>query len=191
MPDGLPDRIVRDVRYHDRKVVLVDDVKCQLNADDIDSTFAPSSVKLRHVWFDYHKKCKADVATLKEIFSHVFPDKTIGSRDYFLMKDGKVRHIQQRIARTNCIDCLDRTNVVQTFISRVVLNRQLQDMGARLSDEPNIMALNDKVCLSQLFFFFLLNLPPPRTWRLSFEPCGLKTVMQSVFSTLEPCKIIL
>ena len=152
MPDGLPDRIVRDSRYNDRKVVLVDDVKCQLNPDDIELARAPSSVKLRHIWFDYHKKCKSDVGTLKDIFSHVFPDTKIGPKDYFLMKNGKIRQIQQRITRTNCIDCLDRTNVVQTFISRVVLNRQLQEMGAKLSEEPNIMALNDKVCFYHEFW---------------------------------------
>ena len=146
LSDGLPDRIIRDARYHDRKVIMVDDVKCQLNANEFETLQTSSSFKLRHIWFDYHKKCKADANALKDLFAYVFPEGAVSPRDYFLMKRGKVQHIQQRISRTNCIDCLDRTNVVQTFISRVVLNRQLQDMGVKLSEESNISALKDKVC---------------------------------------------
>lgn len=46
-------------------------------------------------------------------------------------KDGQTRvsHRQTSIVRTNCMDCLDRTNVVQSVISRWVLTRQLQELG--------------------------------------------------------------
>ena len=40
--------------------------------------------------------------------------------------------------RTNCTDCLDRTNCVQTFLGSEVLNYQLLDLG--LTDKPNIVA---------------------------------------------------
>ena len=33
--------------------------------------------------------------------------------------------LQNGICRTNCVDCLDRTNVVQSAFARYVLNRQL------------------------------------------------------------------
>lgn len=46
-------------------------------------------------------------------------------------KDGQTRvsHRQTSVVRTNCMDCLDRTNVVQSVISRWVLTRQLQELG--------------------------------------------------------------
>lgn len=44
---------------------------------------------------------------------------------------------QQQIGvfRTNCIDCCDRTNVVQTYIARKVLQKQLLDIG--IMTNPN------------------------------------------------------
>lgn len=36
---------------------------------------------------------------------------------------------QQGVVRTNCIDCLDRTNVVQGVIAQRTLNLQLHQMG--------------------------------------------------------------
>jgi hypothetical protein len=37
--------------------------------------------------------------------------------------------IQNGVARTNCIDCLDRTNAAQFVIGKRALGRQLQAIG--------------------------------------------------------------
>lgn len=37
--------------------------------------------------------------------------------------------VQNGIARTNCIDCLDRTNAAQFVIGKRALGRQLQALG--------------------------------------------------------------
>ena len=42
-----------------------------------------------------------------------------------MQKDGTVLSQQDGIFRTNCIDCLDRTNVVQSLIAKEVLQSQL------------------------------------------------------------------
>lgn len=41
----------------------------------------------------------------------------------------EVRYKQTAVVRTNCMDCLDRTNVVQTMFARWELTRQLVDVG--------------------------------------------------------------
>jgi hypothetical protein len=132
--DGLPHRIERDPRYSDRQQVLVDDVRCPVTAEEVPAAVARSSFKLRHIWFDYHKKCKHKIENIRELLGFVFPAGRVKDEDYFVIEKGKIRHAQQQIIRTNCIDCLDRTNVVQTFISRVVLRKQLLDMGVVLGD---------------------------------------------------------
>ncbi|KAG5437226.1 hypothetical protein PCANB_001018 [Pneumocystis canis] len=38
-------------------------------------------------------------------------------------------HLQTSVVRTNCIDCLDRTNVVQSALARWMLTKQLKDIG--------------------------------------------------------------
>ena len=40
------------------------------------------------------------------------------------------------ISRVNCIDCLDRTNVVQTSIARLVLENQLTKLGVSGPEQP-------------------------------------------------------
>ena len=40
--------------------------------------------------------------------------------------------------RTNCTDCLDRTNSVQTFLGLETLQYQLMDLN--LTDKPNIVS---------------------------------------------------
>lgn len=45
---------------------------------------------------------------------------------------------QSGVLRTNCIDCLDRTNVAQYAYGLAALGRQLHAMG--LTDEPKVDA---------------------------------------------------
>jgi hypothetical protein len=42
-----------------------------------------------------------------------------------MQKDGTMLSQQEGIFRTNCIDCLDRTNVVQGLVAKIVLQNQL------------------------------------------------------------------
>ncbi len=53
----------------------------------------------------------------------------------------EVRSQQTAVVRTNCMDCLDRTNVVQSMLGRWILTRQLIDSGIlqpgqSCSDDP-------------------------------------------------------
>lgn len=46
---------------------------------------------------------------------------------YFLVdSDGKIVTQQEGIFRSNCMDCLDRTNVIQSLLARRSLRAQLQ-----------------------------------------------------------------
>ncbi|XP_064942791.1 phosphoinositide phosphatase SAC8-like isoform X4 [Musa acuminata AAA Group] len=49
--------------------------------------------------------------------------------------DGEILIEQNGILRVNCVDCLDRTNVTQSYMARKSLNLQLQQMGAFSSSE--------------------------------------------------------
>ena len=44
-------------------------------------------------------------------------------------RDGTVFMRQSGVFRTNCMDCLDRTNVVQSLIARISLEAQLKQLG--------------------------------------------------------------
>jgi hypothetical protein len=48
---------------------------------------------------------------------------------YLRIDENDVVKKQQGVVRTNCMDNLDRTNVVQAFLAKRTLNAQLQSIG--------------------------------------------------------------
>ena len=78
--------------------------------------------------FDFHEHCRGmrfeNVSILIENLQEL-----LGRMGYFwLDSHGKVC-TQQGVFRVNCVDCLDRTNVVQTAVARAVLETQLGKLG--------------------------------------------------------------
>ncbi|CAF3392956.1 unnamed protein product [Rotaria sp. Silwood1] len=76
--------------------------------------------------FDFHKEC----AGMRYDRLTILLARLIADQDdykYFaLTKDGTSQVQQTGVFRTNCIDCLDRTNVVQTLLAKRMLEQQLQ-----------------------------------------------------------------
>lgn len=82
-------------------------------------------VKSKYIWFDYHHQCHggATEAKLRQVYEEL--KEVIDSEDtskgaFFLRKrlnqaeEFSPTVVEQKhLIRTNCIDCLDRTNVVQ------------------------------------------------------------------------------
>jgi hypothetical protein len=56
---------------------------------------------------------------------------------YFrINEDGsKAQKNQTGVVRTNCMDNLDRTNVVQATIAKRILNQQLRELGILSADD--------------------------------------------------------
>eukprot|EP00731_Ephydatia_muelleri_P028550 Em0020g194a len=68
------------------------------------------------VCFDYHSNCKGNSAqaTMQaKLLPKVQP--FLEAHSYYLNIDGEVKKSQTGTVRTNCFDCLDRTNSVQGF----------------------------------------------------------------------------
>lgn len=67
---------------------------------------------------------------------------------YFLLsKDGTMLSVQDGVFRTNCIDCLDRTNVVQSMLAKRTLTDALTKLGIlrALQDHPSFENLFKQV----------------------------------------------
>ncbi|XP_064611136.1 phosphatidylinositol-3-phosphatase SAC1-like [Liolophura sinensis] len=84
---------------------------------------------IRYESFDFHHECrKMRWDRLSLLMDRLEND--INNFGYFMVqRDGTVMSHQAGIMRTSCMDCLDRTNVVQGLIARVVLETQLQRLG--------------------------------------------------------------
>lgn len=75
--------------------------------------------RLGNTWFDFHAetKGKAKWAALSKLMDAVDP--ALNSHGFYLRDaTGKVVNQQHGVARTNCMDNLDRTNVVQSLFAR-------------------------------------------------------------------------
>ncbi|KAH8693724.1 putative phosphoinositide phosphatase [Talaromyces proteolyticus] len=104
--------------------------------------------QLHYVYFDFHNETKGlkwhraqllldrltDGLMRGQYFRGVEnPGDTNGQLD--------ARTFQTSVVRTNCMDCLDRTNVVQSMLGRWTVSRQLMDAGVlrpgeSASDDP-------------------------------------------------------
>merc|ERR1719225_164354 len=90
-----------------------------------------------HVLFDYHQEVKSgNVKNLSKLKSKV--QKYVERFGFFTKKGPDITREQIGTVRTNCTDCLDRTNAVQTFLGLEVLQYSLMDLG--LTDKPNIVS---------------------------------------------------
>lgn len=90
--------------------------------------------RLSYVYFDFHHECsKMRWHRVNILIDHL---KELGfdQQGWFqgdVMTSGELKPVkyQNGVVRSNCMDCLDRTNVVQSHIAQYVLQRQLNDIG--------------------------------------------------------------
>lgn len=90
-------------------------------------------------WFDFHDACRGMKFENVNQLLYRLKDRLdcFGST---VKKDGNVTRTQRGVLRTNCMDCLDRTNVCQSSFAKYMLEDQLGqdgiDMDAQ-SDQEN------------------------------------------------------
>ncbi|WOL16828.1 phosphoinositide phosphatase SAC6 [Canna indica] len=84
---------------------------------------------IRYIHFDFHRICgHIHFERLSILYSQI--EDYLNKHGYFLLNDkGEKVTSQTGIVRTNCIDCLDRTNVTQSMIGRKMLELQLKRLG--------------------------------------------------------------
>lgn len=94
------------------------------------------SPNYHYTHFDFHKECSKmrwDRISLLVDELAPYTDKfgyfKIKQDPRALSQTGKSQMKQMGVFRSNCMDCLDRTNVVQSEFARIVLTRQLRDVG--------------------------------------------------------------
>ncbi|CAD5119598.1 DgyrCDS8199 [Dimorphilus gyrociliatus] len=116
---------------------------------------------IRYEAFDFHQEC----SKMRWHRLSILLDRLEEERKMFKFfahdKDGRTVIVQDGVFRTNCIDCLDRTNVVQSLLARRTLQDQLVKFnilqeGERVEDQlafetvfKNVWADNADACAKQ------------------------------------------
>ncbi|KAI9838725.1 MAG: hypothetical protein M1837_002428 [Sclerophora amabilis] len=92
--------------------------------------------RLHYIYFDFHNETKGLRWHRAQLLLDQLGD-ALANQGYFRGVDMpadaagrlEVRNQQMSVVRTNCMDCLDRTNLVQSMLARWHLNRALTDLG--------------------------------------------------------------
>ncbi|CAF2151255.1 unnamed protein product [Brassica rapa] len=90
---------------------------------------------VRYVAFDFHHICgTTNFDNLGVLYEQIGDE--FEKQGYFLVDaEGNILEEQKGVIRSNCIDCLDRTNVTQNYMAQKSLNLQLQRIGVLDSAE--------------------------------------------------------
>lgn len=94
---------------------------------------------LHYIYFDFHNETKGLQWQRTKILLDQLED-GLRAGGYYrgLELQGRspdVRSKQSAVVRTNCMDCLDRTNVVQSMLGRYMLKRMLSEAGVLRDDQ--------------------------------------------------------
>ncbi len=99
--------------------------------------------ELSMIWWDYHTECRGmkfeKVVNLVDLLNSKIQD-----FGWTVELNNTITRKQRGVLRTNCMDCLDRTNVVQSACAQRVLEFQLKDEGLEinLQNDPTTQWFN-------------------------------------------------
>ncbi|KAF9728344.1 hypothetical protein PMIN01_13625 [Paraphaeosphaeria minitans] len=99
--------------------------------------------KLDFEWFDFHHVCRGmrfeNVSLLMDSIGHF-----LKASSWTEISNDQAKQVQSGVLRTNCMDCLDRTNVVQSACARITLEAQLSagDYSIDLQNDPSTSWFN-------------------------------------------------
>ncbi|KAK0354039.1 hypothetical protein LTR59_005068 [Friedmanniomyces endolithicus] len=94
-------------------------------------------------WFDFHAACKGMKFENVSILLNTLQTQ-LQTFGWTVQQNEDILHSQTGVLRTNCMDCLDRTNVVQSAIGGWALQQQLADLDLTidLQSDPKTQWFN-------------------------------------------------
>ncbi|XP_034693382.1 phosphoinositide phosphatase SAC8 isoform X2 [Vitis riparia] len=132
------ERHFHDLSQRYGEVIAVDLTDKHGDEGELSKAYADEMQKLpnmRYISFDFHQNCGgSNFDNLQILYDQVSDE--FDNQGYFLVDaEGEMLEEQKGIIRSNCIDCLDRTNVTQNYFAQKSLNAQLQRIGVLSSTE--------------------------------------------------------
>ena len=127
-------------RYDGVQIVLLVDKKgneselgrkYEESVTDLNSGGGIAAKQINFEWFDFHTICRGMKFENVTILTN-----SLGPRldefGYTVERGSEIQQRQSGVLRTNCMDCLDRTNVVQSACGQRALEQQLQGEGFKI-----------------------------------------------------------
>ncbi|GAA5796879.1 SacI homology domain-containing protein [Helicostylum pulchrum] len=104
--------------------------------------------RIYYTHFDFHSECSKMRWHRIQLLVDQLKDKLVEQGYTYIDSTEKtpvIKKTQTSVVRSNCMDCLDRTNVVQSTLARWVLTEQLRQVGIlepnqKVEDQESFMA---------------------------------------------------
>ncbi|CAG8526438.1 9177_t:CDS:10, partial [Acaulospora colombiana] len=95
--------------------------------------------RISYYHFDFHHECREMKWDRIQILIDLIEEDLIQQGYYYSeeLNGLNILRLQTSVVRTNCMDCLDRTNVVQSTLAKWMLTQQLREVGV-LSNKERI-----------------------------------------------------
>uniref|UniRef100_A0A671PR98 phosphoinositide 5-phosphatase n=1 Tax=Sinocyclocheilus anshuiensis TaxID=1608454 RepID=A0A671PR98_9TELE len=116
--------------------LLYKDCLCLCPQSHLNASEYANAVRMLN--FDYHQMVKGGKTDKLSTVLKPQISKFLEECGFFFSHYFVHRRCQTGTIRSNCLDCLDRTNSVQAFIALEMLPKQLEDMG--LTEKPQLVA---------------------------------------------------
>ncbi|EPS38751.1 hypothetical protein H072_7471 [Dactylellina haptotyla CBS 200.50] len=88
--------------------------------------------RVHYIFFDFHHECRGLKWHRALLLLDQMTD-ALEKQQYFHAAEDPagltVKNAQTSVVRTNCMDCLDRTNVIQSMLGKFFLTKQLLELG--------------------------------------------------------------
>ncbi|KAI1178621.1 SacI homology domain-containing protein [Nemania sp. FL0916] len=119
-------QLVNLVEHHGVEAIIGNEY--ERNVEKYNKERPEENRRLAYEWFDFHSACRGmkfeNVSQLLDILGE-----KIGKTGSTVELNGQVENKQNGVLRTNCMDCLDRTNVCQSSFGKYMLDQQLKEEG--------------------------------------------------------------
>jgi hypothetical protein len=115
----------------------------QKYAEHLNENGGINGKRLGFEWFDFHTACKGMKFENVSILMDSIVE-TLKSFGWIIKQDDRNIGLQRGVIRTNCMDCLDRTNIVQASIGSWALEEQLKEyrLNIDLKADPTTQWFN-------------------------------------------------
>ncbi|CAJ2502821.1 Uu.00g102150.m01.CDS01 [Anthostomella pinea] len=123
-------QLVNLVERHGPEAIIGNEY--QKNAEKYNDEKSEGSRSLDFEWFDFHSACRGMKFENVSLLLDTLGEK-IEESGSTIETNGQVSHKQDGVLRTNCMDCLDRTNVCQSSFGKFMLDLQLKEQGFDMS----------------------------------------------------------
>lgn len=92
--------------------------------------------KVAFEWFDFHAACRGmKFENVQQLIDTL--KKQLDGFGSTIKENGEVSKQQEGVIRTNCMDCLDRTNVCQSSFAKYMLDSQLKEQGYDMTTQQD------------------------------------------------------